>query len=633
MKICKLKPALVSYIWGGKKLHENFNKDKGENVGETWEVSYDDEYPCLIGSGENTGKRLKDIASKEDIGSNSSDMPFFPLLIKFIDALDNLSIQVHPSDDYALKNENQYGKTEMWYVLDAEEGAKICYGAKEEIDRNEFLDLMKSGEICEKLNFVDTKKGDVFFVKSGTIHAIGSGATIYEVQQNSRLTYRLYDYLRKDSEGNYRELHLKKAQDVSNLLPINESEMVKAEKVILIDDENNYLEKKVIGYSKYFVTYELTFSGNVETDSSKNTFLAMTCVEGNGSLNEIDFVCGDTIFIPANSGKLNIEGKGKFVVSKVSKFYMGIDIGGTAIKGGLFTDDGEILNKLSVSTESALGSEKVIQNSIKLCKKLLVGTTISMENISGIGMGIPGGIDSKNGIVLYSNNLHWKDVKIKEEMQNALGVEVRITNDANAAALGEASFGNASDVKNSVLITLGTGIGAGIIIDGKLFEGGYSLGGEIGHTVIHSGGGICTCGRRGCFEVYSSATALIRETKQAMLENKDSKLWEIVNGDIEKVNGKTSFELAKTDKTAKKVVDDYIENLAIGLTNVANIFRPEIILLGGGISKEGDNLVLPLQEKLNEKIYGGNNFAPVKIKVAKLGNNAGMFGGLGLFVE
>ncbi len=632
MYITKLKPAHVKYIWGGNNLHAKFGKENLESIGETWELSYDEKNPCLINDGEFAGKQLKDIATQEDIGKNSENMPFFPLLIKFIDAKDNLSVQVHPSDDYALKNENQYGKTEMWYILDAGDDAKICYGLKEEIERDQLMDLMKSGEIMDKLNFVNAKKGDVFFVESETIHAIGSGITVYEVQQNSTLTYRLFDYMRQDKDGNYRELHLEKARDVSNL-GVMPADKLKKQKPQSIAFDAGSLEKTVLGYSKYFVSIEYKFKGEVTIPASKNTFMAFSCVDGNGEMNGVTFKMGDTIFVPARSEQLQIKGAGTFVMSKVSKFYLGIDVGGTAVKGGLVTDDGDILVKSSVDTQSNLGTEKVISNIIDLCKSLVENSNIEMSEIAGIGMGIPGAIDSKNGIVTYSNNLHWEDVHMKEALEQQLGIEVKMTNDANAAALGEALFGAGNTHNDSVLVTLGTGVGSGIIIDGKLFEGGYSVGAEIGHTVVKRGGELCTCGRKGCFEVYSSATGLIRETKFAMRENSDSKMWETVNGDIDKVDGRTAFLNAKVDKSAKAVVDEYIDTLADGLANIANIFRPGIILLGGGISKEGTNLTDPLQELLNERIFGGSANAPVKVAVASLGNDAGTLGGVGLFTQ
>ena len=201
---------------------------------------------------------------------------------------------------------------------------------------------------------------------------------------------------------------------------------------------------------------------------------------------------------------------------------------------------------------------------------------------------------------------------------------VTVTNDANAAALGEAAFGAGKEYSDSVFITLGTGVGGGIIMGGKLFAGGKNVGAEIGHMVIKHGGEKCTCGRKGCFEAYSSATALIRDTRRAMEEDKTSALWKC--GGLDKVTGRTAFDFCESDETAKKVVDGYIYDLACGIINLANIFRPQAVILGGGIAEQGERLIVPLQERLDAKVFGGQGYAPVKIVKASLGNLAGALG-------
>ena len=206
----------------------------------------------------------------------------------------------------------------------------------------------------------------------------------------------------------------------------------------------------------------------------------------------------------------------------------------------------------------------------------------------------------------------------------AISLPVKIANDANVAALGESKFGCSKEYNNTVILTLGTGVGGGAVINGKLFEGNCSAGTEFGHSVIVANGEQCTCGRKGCLEAYTSATALIRDTKRAMINNRDSKMWEI--SDIEKVTGKTAFDYANDDESAKGVVDNYLEKLGIGITNIANVFRPEAIILGGGVCAQGDNLVKPLQAYLNEQIFAGTKGPQVKILTATLGNKAGILG-------
>lgn len=312
------------------------------------------------------------------------------------------------------------------------------------------------------------------------------------------------------------------------------------------------------------------------------------------------------------------------------KKYIGIDLGGTFIKGGIVTQKGEILLQDKVPTEREKGESKVTQNIANLCKSLLSRAGLSTADVEGIGMGVPGMIDSAKGEVVYSNNLDWSHFMIADETEKLTGLPVKIANDANVAALGETKFGCGKAYQNTVLITLGTGVGGGIVIDGKLFEGNRSAGAELGHSVIVAGGEQCTCGRKGCLEAYASATALIRDTKRAMQADKNSKMWEI--GDIEKVTGKTAFDYKDCDASAKAVVDNYIEKLGVGITNVANVFRPEAIMLGGGVCAEGDNLIKPLQAYLDKEIFAGTQGPAVKILVATLGNSAGLLGAAALLL-
>ena len=318
------------------------------------------------------------------------------------------------------------------------------------------------------------------------------------------------------------------------------------------------------------------------------------------------------------------------VVAEVRKYYVGIDLGGTFIKGGIVNDLGEIVLQDKVPTESEKGADAVAENIAKLTKTLLGKTGLGVSDVEGLGMGVPGMINSKTGTVIYSNNLDWSDFKIGEKVEKLTGLTVKIANDANVAALGEVKFGAAKDCENAVLITLGTGVGGGIVANGELLEGNQSAGAEIGQSVIVANGEQCTCGRKGCFEAYSSATALIRDTKRAMQAHKDSKMWETYT--LETVNGKTAFDYQDTDPYAKAVVENYIELLAVGLTNIANIFRPNVILIGGGVCAQGDNLVKPLQKLLDRDLFAGEKGPQVPIRVAELGNSAGILGAVALLL-
>lgn len=315
----------------------------------------------------------------------------------------------------------------------------------------------------------------------------------------------------------------------------------------------------------------------------------------------------------------------------MAKYYIGIDLGGTFIKGGIVNEKGEILISDKTPTEVEKGDKGVAANIARLASELLARLGLSVSDVEGLGIGSPGMIDSSEGNVVYANNLGWENFMICDELSRLLGgVKVKIGNDANVAALGEVKFGAARNYNSAVMITLGTGVGGGIVIDGKLVEGNKGAGAELGHIVIVKGGEQCSCGRKGCFEAYSSATALIRDTKRTMQAHPDSKMWEI--GDIESVNGKTVFDYAPIDPYAKEVLDSYIEHLACGLINYANIFRPEVILLGGGVCAQGDNLIVPLQKIMNKEIYAGEKGPSVPILIAELENSAGLLGAAALFM-
>lgn len=311
-------------------------------------------------------------------------------------------------------------------------------------------------------------------------------------------------------------------------------------------------------------------------------------------------------------------------------YYLGIDIGGMTVKGILTDKDGRILSDGSVPTDSNKGADVMCANIVKLIDGLIERGKTDKSLIVGAGVGCPGIIDSKNGVVVFAGNLGLKNYPLADEIAKSTGLKVKLTNDANAAALGEAKFGSGKKYKNSILVTLGTGVGGGIVIDGELFEGGKSAGTEIGHTVIVENGKKCTCGRRGCFEAYASATALMEQTRDAMEGNRNSEMWK--GYDLDTVTGKTPFAYYDRDLTAKLVVDKYISHLACGIINLANIFRPEVVMLGGGVSEQGEVLTRPLQKILDSELMGGTEYAPVKVVKAELGNKAGAYGAAALFM-
>ncbi len=305
------------------------------------------------------------------------------------------------------------------------------------------------------------------------------------------------------------------------------------------------------------------------------------------------------------------------------KYYAGIDLGGTFIKCGIIDEEGKLIAKDKIPTEKENGFQYIANKMSDLALSLANKMNVKLH---GIGIGSPGTVNSQKGVIVYSNNLDWDNVPLAELIKQRINLPVKVTNDANAAAIGEQFCGAGKEYSDMILITLGTGVGSGIVIEGKLFEGYRSAGAEIGHSVIHVGGEKCTCGRRGCFEAYASATALIRQTRRAMERNHNSAMWRLCDR-LENVNGRTAFDgLRDGDKTAKRVVNTYIRYLAEGIANLCNEFRPQAVLLGGGICAEGDTLLRPLKKLVNERLFGGTKYAPVQLLTASLGNDAGVYG-------
>lgn len=313
----------------------------------------------------------------------------------------------------------------------------------------------------------------------------------------------------------------------------------------------------------------------------------------------------------------------------MEKRYLGIDIGGMSIKGMLVDESGTVYAEGTVPTDSEKGGSAMCDNIASLVSRLMEEGKTS--EVCAIGVGCPGVIDSKNGVVVFAGNLSLENFPLAAEITKRVNIPCRITNDANAAALGEAKFGAGKQYEDSILVTLGTGVGGGIVIGGKLFEGGKSAGAEIGHMVIVENGRQCTCGRKGCYERYASARALMEQTREAMEAHPESAMWEQYN--LETVSGKTPFEYRKTDATAKSVVETYVKHLACGIVNLANIFRPQVIMLGGGVSAQGEVLTAPVQEIVDREMIGGCGYAPVKVVTATLGNRAGAYGAASFVME
>ena len=313
MALLKLRPSYKDYLWGGHRLVEKYNKEfDGDILAESWELSCHPDGPSYIANGSYAGKTLQeyiDLEGKKVLGSNCQKFEEFPILAKFIDAKDNLSIQVHPDNEYALKNEGQYGKTEMWYIMDCEEGAFLYYGFKKEVSKEEFEERIKTDTLLEVLNAVPVHKGDVLFIEAGTIHAIGKGIVIAEIQQNSNVTYRVYDFGRVGKDGKKRELHIDKAVEVTNRVPIS---------------RNNTCYPHIASCD-YFTVDCLNMDGKLMSSMKgsvgEESFASILIMEGEGTIScggeTIPYRKGDSFFMSAGSGEYEISGECEALITTV----------------------------------------------------------------------------------------------------------------------------------------------------------------------------------------------------------------------------------------------------------------------------------------------------------------------------
>ena len=283
------------------------------------------------------------------------------------------------------------------------------------------------------------------------------------------------------------------------------------------------------------------------------------------------------------------------------KYHLGVDLGGTNIKAGVTDQQGKILLKYSVKTNKAGDANVISEQIVGLCHEVCKKAGISMDEIASVGIGIPGTVDAETGMVIYANNLHLDDAPVGKIVSEALGKPVLLNNDASCAAFGEFVSGSGKEYRSIVMVTLGTGVGGGIILNGKPWDGMEGSGGEIGHMVIDAGGEPCTCGRTGCWEAYSSATALVRDTRLAIEQHPESLLRKVMEK-TGKISAKTAFDAMRMgDTVAKELVDRYLFYLSEGIANIINIFAPEAVILGGGVCNEGDALLVPLKKLVYQK--------------------------------
>ena len=315
MYILKLNPVFKDYIWGGTKLRDEYGFQSDlTKLAEGWMLSCHKDGENIIENGDFKGKTLTEVikANPNYLGENGQKFEYFPILIKLIDAKNDLSVQVHPDNEYAMRVEKEYGKTECWYILDCDEDAELIYGFNKSITSEEFKEKIADNTFLETVNKVKVKKGDLFFIEAGTLHAIGKGILLAEIQQNSNTTYRVYDYGRLGADGKPRELHVEKAIDVTNCTPPTRSTNPEGELIICDGYSTQLLTKcDLFNVEKVSVDTEYTYVAD------KKSFVSILVTEGNATVEEIQIKKGDSLFIPANYGKFTISGKAELIFTRV----------------------------------------------------------------------------------------------------------------------------------------------------------------------------------------------------------------------------------------------------------------------------------------------------------------------------
>lgn len=321
MSILKLTAPCRDYIWGGERLRREFGKKSdADKIAESWELCSRADGQSVIENGEFTGKTLGEFIEANGktavLGTESARFDDFPIFIKLIDAADDLSVQVHPPDDYALKHEGERGKNELWYVVDADDGAELIYGFKREMTRGEFAERIKNGTLLEVTNNVPVKKGDVFFIESGTLHSIGKGILIAEIQQNSNTTYRVYDYGRTGKDGKPRELHIEKALEVTERVPPKFSAAAQGTPQRLGGGIITLLRA-----CEYFTVNKLELDGAVSLEADKRSFNSLLILDGEAEIKAagggVSAKKGDSVFITAGTGEYEISGKGLIIITNI----------------------------------------------------------------------------------------------------------------------------------------------------------------------------------------------------------------------------------------------------------------------------------------------------------------------------
>lgn len=609
MSVLKLKPCCKDYLWGGRRLADEYGIQYDKDIlAEAWVLSCHPDGPSTIVNGPDRGKTLAEYIQAHGpqvLGAHCQRFRDFPILVKFIDAAQNLSVQVHPGNRYALAKEHQYGKTEMWYVMDAAPNSFLYYGFKREISREEFAKRIQEDTLLEVLNAVPVQKGDVLFIESGTIHAIGAGILIAEIQQNSNVTYRVYDYGRVGKDGKKRDLHIEKALAVTNRVPILRS-------------GRSYPH---VADCDYFTVDKLNLDGSVmrkvEGMVNGDSFVSILIMNGSGEIvcdgERVPYQKGDSFFLPAGSGAYTVEGSCDALITtirdKAGMVRAGIDIGGRFTKVGLVDEEQRFLAYRELPFDPVAPPEQAVRDAGDMVLTLLEENHIDLDRCANAGVGVAGIVE--DGVVRYSNNIGWKEVPVAALLAEQIPIPIHVANNADCAVLGEIAAGAARGCEDVLLLTIGRGVGSGLVHCGQLYDGA-----EFGHMVIEEEGRPCSCGRNGCWEAYVSVTALRKETQEKLGTAMEwEELWQKASGG---------------DETARELAEGYIRRLSTGVVNLVNILHPKMVVIGGNLAAYGETWLEPLCESVRRMSFGGEHSVMPEIKAGTLGRKAGTLGAANL---
>ncbi|MBP5342747.1 ROK family protein [bacterium] len=602
----KIKPTFNQALWAGNKLKYRYHKTTNlDSISDSIEFSLDDNSMPQIQGAEKTVP-LKDYLKSNYLGKNleNKEPNFF---IRLIDSSDLMPVEVSPSDDYAIINHNRLGDNKLWYILDANEDSFVYIGFNNTYTIEQISDALNDGSILNMLNKISVKTGDYFKIPSGTVYSIGKGITLYEASQGQDLSFRIYDYDRLDLSLNIEE----------GLKVINPNQY----ELATISDK----KAKVLFASKYFEVTKFNIFDKYNLRFNENSFSIVTISRGQVTIDGEEVKRGESILVEPST-YIHIEGKGELLILRVADYGIGLDVGGTSIKGTIIDDSANKIAEYKTPTESEKGEDTIVEH-MKDCFLGLIDISGFPRNFfTKVGVGFPGNIDTNNGIVKFSNNLGLVNSPIAELLSKKLGIEVIIDNDANCAALGEYYYTDKRKYHDMFLITLGTGVGGGCIIDGKLFKGGQGSITEVGHMKVKSDNVKCTCGQYGCFEALLSLKRLKMDIDQ-LRANPETGLQELISDDDKPLK---IFSLDETNQAASEYVKKYQNNLLLGLVNVCNLFQPEIIVIGGGVSYVISKYIPLLERKMNAYKYSGYDAPKVKLVQASLGNEAGAFGAAAL---